>query len=414
MSVIHQLKNGVRVIADPMPSLETVALGVWVRAGSMDERETEHGVAHLLEHMAFKGTKRRTARALAEEIESVGGYLNAATSHQRTGYYARFLKEDIRLGVDMLADILQHPIFDENELRKEHEVVVQEIGEVADTSDDIVFERLTEVAWKDHPLGRTILGTPESVRAQTSQSLRNFMTRHYRPSETIIAAAGAVSEDDLFDLMETYFGEAADKGDALQRREPTFYGGVTHDARDIEQTHLALAFPGVSSGHEDFFATRLYSDIMGGGMSSRLFQKVREEHGFAYSIYAFADGFEQSGLTGAYVNADAEQIVAAAAIIRDEMQNAPSTLEDKEIARAKAMLRSSLMMGLENPGNRIEAAAGQLFVYGSLMTPDEIIDRIEAISVSDLKRCAERAAGGLCAVSMVGPGDAAAVHALFA
>lgn len=413
MSAIHTLKNGVRVIADPMPGLQTIALGVWVRAGSMDERVEEHGIAHLLEHMAFKGTKRRTARSLAEEIESVGGYLNASTSHQRTGYYARVLKDDLALGVDILADIIRNPTFDEGELKKEHEVIVQEIGEVADMPDDVVFEQLTEITWKGHPLGRTILGTPDSVRTQTPASLRSFMDRCYQPSSMVVAAAGAVDEDSLLHLVEEYFGDASNGAEAPARTKPEFYGGIRHDASDFEQSHLALAFPGVSSRDDDFFATRLYADILGGGMSSRLFQKVREERGLAYSVYAFADGFEQSGLFGAYVNADEHQIAEAAKIIRGEMHDAAERLNEQEVARAKAMLRSSLMLGLENPANRIEAAAGQYFIYGALMSPEEILERIEAVSIDDLKRCAARAGQGPCAVSMVGPGDPEGVSALF-
>ncbi len=413
MTSVFTLDNGVRVIADPMPGLETVALGVWVRAGSMDERDDEHGIAHLLEHMAFKGTKTRTARILAEEIESVGGYMNAATSHQRTGYYARMLKDNLPLGAEILADILQNPLFDQTELAKEHEVVVQEIGEVVDTPDDVVFERLTEITWGDHPLARTILGTPESVRAQTPGSLRGFMNRCYQPNEMIVAVSGAVDEASFKTIARDCFGGFNNAGEPLQRTKPSFYGGVRHDARDIEQTHLALAFPGVASGDDDFFATRLYADILGGGMSSRLFQKVREEKGLAYSVYAFADGFEQSGLFGAYVNADEDQIVEAAEIIRSEMEDSARKLDDQEIGRAKALLRSSLMMGLESPASRIDAAAGQLFVYGALMTPEEILERIEAITPEDLKRCAGRALQGPCAVSMVGPGNAGAVLALF-
>ncbi|WDI31417.1 pitrilysin family protein [Hyphococcus flavus] len=414
MTTIHTLSNGVRVIADPMPGLQTAAFGVWVKAGSMDERAGEHGVAHLLEHMAFKGTKKRTARSLAEEIESVGGYLNAATSHQRTGYYARLLKDDLATGADIVADILQNPVFSEGELEKEREVVIQEIGEVADTPDDVVFELLTEVTWKDHPLGRTILGTPETVRAQTPDSLRKFMDRWYRPQEMIIAASGAVDEASLLMLTEEYFSAMPDKGEPLTRTQPKFHGGVRHADRDIEQTHLALAFPGVASAHDDFFATRLLADILGGGMSSRLFQKIREERGLAYSVYAFADGFEQSGLFGAYVNAEAEHITESAEIIRHEMEDATRALDDQEIARAKALLRSSLMLGLESPASRIEAAAGQLFVYGALMTPEEILQRIDDISANDLKRCALRAFDGPCAVSIVGPGNLHSVSNLFA
>lgn len=410
---LHRLANGVRVIADPMPGLATAALGVWVRAGSVDERQGEFGVAHLLEHMAFKGTKKRSPLAIAEEIESVGGYLNAATSHQRTGYYARVLKDDLALGADMLSDILANPLFDEQELAKEHEVVVQEIGEAADTPDDVVFEKLTEAAWGAHPLGRPILGTPDSVRAQTPDSLRGFMARCYRPQDMIVAAAGAVDELELVKLAEDWFGGFASEGEAASRAAPHFAGGLLHDKRKIEQTHLAVAFPGVASGHDDYFATRLYADVLGGGMSSRLFQKIREERGLAYSVYAFADGFENAGLLGAYVNADAKHIPEAAKIIRDEMQASAAHLGDQEVARGKALLRSSLMMGLESPASRIEAAAGQLFTYGALMDADEILRRIDAITVEDMQRCAKRALEGPCAISIVGPCKAGAVEEAF-
>ncbi len=413
MASIHTLKNGVRVIADPMPGLKTVALGVWVKAGSVDETSEEHGVAHLLEHMAFKGTKTRSALAIAEEIEGVGGYLNAATSHQRTGYYARMMKDDLALGADILADILANPLFDEIELEKEHEVVVQEIGEAADTPDDVVFEKLTEAAWDAHPLGRPILGTPESVRAQTPASLRGFMTRCYRPEDMIVAASGAVEEDALLKTAEKLFGDfTADIAGPL-RRAPEFTGGLLHDARKIEQTHLAVAFPGVASGHEDFFATRLYADVLGGGMSSRLFQKIREDRGLAYSVYAFADGFEQSGLLGAYVNAEAKQIAEAAKIIRDEMEATVAAMTEEEVARGKALLRSSLMMGLESPANRIEANSGQLYTFGRLMDADEILARIDAVTIADMQRCAKRALEGPCAISIVGPCKTAPVETIF-
>lgn len=406
------LANGVRVVADAMPGLETVALGVFVNAGSVDETAGEHGVAHLLEHMAFKGTTTRSARAIAEEIETVGGYLNAATSQQRTGYYARILKDDLPLAAELLSDILVNPLFDDDELTKECEVVVQEIGEAADTPDDVVFENLCEAAWADHPLGRTILGTPETVRAQSPNHLIDFMKRCYRPGEMIIAASGAIDPDTVFDIAERCFGEFPSSSNVYERPRAQFKGGVRHEGRDIEQTHLALAFPGVASKDEDFFATRLYADILGGGMSSRLFQKIREERGLAYSVYSFADGYQGAGLLGAYVNAEAVHIPEAAKIIGKEMRASARSIDDDEISRAKALLRSSLMMGLESPANRIEAAAGQLFVYGALMSADEILERIEAVTVHDLKRCAARALSGPCAISIVGPCDPEKVTAV--
>jgi len=414
MSELHTLSNGVRVIVDPMPSLETVALGVWAHAGSVDERDEEHGIAHLLEHMAFKGTARRTAREIAEEIESVGGYLNAATSHQRTGYYARVLKEDVALAVDILGDILRHPQFGDAELAREKEVVVQEIGEAADTPDDVVFEMLQATTWDGYSLARPILGTPESVRAQTPESLRGFMARQYRPDALVIAAAGKIDAETLLPLLEAQFGDMAGGEKTPPRSKPDFIGGVRHDARAIEQTHFALALPGVSARHEDFFATRIFADALGGGMSSRLFQTIREERGLAYSIYAFADGYEECGLVGTYVGADEDQIVEAAKLIRREIQAMAASVEQQEIDRARALLRASLMMSLESPAARIEAHAGQLFTFGKLLTPQEMLALLDAVTIDDIKRCASRALTGGRAVAIVGAGDAKAVSAVFA
>ena len=413
MSQLHTLKNGIRVIIDPMPSLETVAFGAWAQAGSVDEREEEHGIAHLLEHMAFKGTERRSARDIAEEIESVGGYLNAATSHQRTGYYVRLLKDDVELGADIIADILQHPRFDDGELEKEKEVVVQEIGEAADTPDDVVFELLQEATWDGDPLARPILGTPQSVRAQSPGSLRGFMDRCYSAQTLVIAAAGNINPDEFLPLVESRFGTFPANGEGAARTIPSFKGGVRHDAREVEQTHLAVALPGASSRDDDFFATRIFADALGGGMSSRLFQKIREERGLAYSVYAFADGYDDCGLIGAYVGADASQISDAARLIRSEIEGMAAGSTQIEIDRARAMLRSSLMMSLESPAARIESAASQLFTFDRIMTPEEITERLGAVTRKDVERCAARALEGAFSVSLVGSGDASEVARVF-
>lgn len=413
MSNVHMLANGVRVVIDPMPSLETVALGVWAHAGSIDELPEEHGIAHLLEHMAFKGTQRRTAREIAEEIESVGGYLNAATSHQRTGYYARVLKDDVALGFDILGDILRNPLFADDDLAREKEVVVQEIGEAADTPDDVVFELLQAATWDGHALARPILGTPESVRKQSSASLRGFMNRHYGPEALVVAAAGKIDGEKLLKLAEDQFGAIEPPGEKALRSTPAFVGGKAHDDRDIEQTHFTLAFPGVASGDEDFFATRVFADALGGGMSSRLFQSIREERGLAYSVYAFADGYEQCGLVGTYVGAEDDQIVETAKLIRQEMETMTSAATQEEIDRARAMLRASLMMSLESPAARIEAAAGQLFAFGKVISSQEIVARLDAVTLDDVKRCAARALEGKFSIAIVGAGHIDAVEKVF-
>ena len=411
---IHQLNNGIRVLIDDMPSLETAALGVWVRAGSIDEQSTEHGLAHLLEHMAFKGTTSRSARQIAEEIEAVGGYLNAATSHQRTGYYARVLKDDTPLALDILADILQRPTFAEEELTREKEVIVQEIGEAADTPDDVVFEILMDAAFEGQPLSRPILGTPPSVRAQSQSSLRDFVGRHYGPASMIIAIAGGVDAKAFLKLAEDKFGDIADVASPEPRAEPNWVGGNRQDERDIEQAHLSLGFPGAASTAEDFFATRIYADVLGGGMSSRLFQKIREERGLAYSVYAFADAFDQTGLTGVYLGADEGQIVEAAKLIRTEMEALTSAISQQEIDRVRALLRSSMMMSLESPAARIESASGQVFTFGEPLEPSYITEQLAAVTVDDVKAVARKTLeAGTPAIALVGQGNVDAVASAF-
>jgi predicted Zn-dependent peptidase len=405
MSKVHTLSNGLRVFVDPMPSLESVAIGVWACAGSADEREDEHGIAHLLEHMAFKGTTKRSARDIAEEIEAVGGYLNAATSHQRTGYYVRLLKDDIPLGLDILSDILLNPLFDEGELTREKEVVIQEIGEAADMPDDVAFESLQTLSWGDHPLARPILGTPDTVRAHDSDALRTFMRRGYQPTEMVVAAAGKIDVDAFIERAETAFGALKERDNKNARTRPSFVGGKLADSRNIEQTHLAVSFPGVSSRDQDFFAARMFAEVLGGGMSSRLFQRVREEQGLAYSVYAFSDSYDDCGLVGCYAGADADEIPAIAAAFREEIQDLVDNTGAEELARAKSMLRASMLMSLESPAARIESAAGQLFRDNRIWTAEDITARLEAVSAEDIGRCAARALSGPAAVSMVGPGD---------
>lgn len=404
-AALHTLANGLRVYIDPMPSLESAAIGVWAQAGSIDERDGEHGIAHLLEHMAFKGTQTRSARDIAEEIEAVGGYLNAATSNQRTGYYVRVLKDDIALGVDILSDILIRPRFDDREFAREKEVVIQEIGEAADTPDDVVFENLQAAAWGAHPLARPILGTPQDVRAHTTDGLRAFMTRGYQPDKMVVAVAGRVDGDDFLKRVEAAFSGLTHSDDVNRRTPPEFCGAIKHDVRAIEQTHIAAAFAGASSRDEDFFAARVFADILGGGMSSRLFQKVREERGLAYNVYAFSDSYDECGMIGCYAGADADQIPQIAGMFRDEIASLADAVGAEELDRARAMLRASMLMGLESPAARIENAAGQLFRDNQILSAEEISARLDAVTPADIMGCARQAAAGPVALSIVGAAD---------
>ena len=408
MSKFTQLSNGIRLYIDPMNDLQSAAIGIWASAGAIDESPPEGGLAHLLEHMAFKGTNGRTARDIAEEIEAVGGYLNAATSYQRTGYFARVLKGDIDTAVDILADILTDPLFDEEELSKEQEVVVQEIGEAWDAPDDAAMDLLQSVAFKGQPLGRPILGTIEGVRSHDSRRLRSFMDFHYTPDNLIVAVAGAVDTEAFTSLVKDRLSKlegACSKG----RGTPQYFGGSACDQRDIEQTHIALAFSAVGAQHRDYYATRIFAEALGGGMASRLFQAIREERGLAYSVYAYADCYDDAGLIGVYMGTDAANAEAAVTLARQQIEDMLQALAPAELDRARAMLTSSLMMGLELPSGRIETAVSQICTYGAPIEPEAICRELENVTVEDVQRCADRALRSApSAIAVVGPGDVSA------
>lgn len=411
MTEVITLRNGIRLAVDPMASIETAAIGVWANAGCIDERPEENGVAHLLEHMAFKGTQTRSARQIAETIEGVGGFLNAATGYQRTGYYARVLKNDVALAIDLLADILTEPLFDLAELEKEKEVVIQEIGEAYDTPDDAVGELLQAEIFKGQPLGRPILGTVESVRSHDPARLRGFLDRHYVGANLVVAAAGAIEPDAIAREIESRFARLDQGVENAARSKPAYVGGAAHDDRDIEQCHIAAAFPGVGIDHPDYFAMGVFAEAIGGGMASRLFQSIREVRGLAYSVHAYADCYTGAGVFGAYAGTDSENAVEAVGLMRAEIEAAALNLRDDELQRARAMLKSMRLMGLENPAGRIEGAANQIFSFGRVLTPEFVCAQLDALTLDDLKRCAAHVlSAGPPSVAVVGPADFSAIR----
>lgn len=405
MAELTTLPNGVRILVDPMPGLQSAAVGVWVRAGAIDEAREEQGVAHFLEHMAFKGTRTRTARDIAEEIENIGGYLNASTGYSRTGYYARVLRADVGKAVEILSDILTDPLLDAEELEKERQVVIQEIGEAADTPDDVVMEMLQTLSYGDHALGRAILGTIETVSDHSRDRLLGFMSRHYAPSDIIVAAAGGVDPDEFRKLAEDAFGPRLPVERDARLVKPRYCGGAEHEARDIEQTHIALAFPGAAVRDDDYFATRIFVEALGGGMSSRIFQSVREERGLAYSVYSFADSYDDVGAVGAYVGTDSENAAEAVSLIKSEIAAMAERANEKETARARAMLKSTMLMSLESPAARIETSVGQMFSHGRMLEPAEIAGRLDAVTITDVRAAAAKALEGAASLAIVGPAD---------
>lgn len=284
------LNNGLRVVSDEMSNVETVTVGAWVDVGSRFETADENGLSHMLEHMAFKGTKRRTALDIAEEIENVGGYLNAYTSREHTTYYARLLKEDLELGVDMLGDILQHSTFIADELERERGVIIQEIGQAEDTPDDIVFDLMQSAAYPDQPMGRPILGTTELVNAYSRSDLMHYMSNHYKASTMAVVAAGNLDHDKFVNMVETHFSSLELKRDEAKIKT-IYHGGETRIERDLEQVNLLFGFDGIQFDDPDYYTSQIMSMIFGGGMSSRLFQEVREKRGLVYSIYSYMGSY---------------------------------------------------------------------------------------------------------------------------
>jgi predicted Zn-dependent peptidase len=385
MSVeMTRLPSGLVVITDTMPHLETASLGIWVGAGSRDERADENGISHLLEHMAFKGTTRRTARQIAEEIEAVGGDINASTSGEATSYYARMLKADVPLALDVLSDILSDPTFDAEELAREQNVIVQEIGACEDTPDDLVFEYLQATAFPNQPVGRSILGTPQSVRSFDSTKLRAYMGRNYRGPEMVVGAAGAVDHAAIVEEASQRFASfSSEPGPAPEPAR--FSGGVRLEARDLEQVHVTFAMQGVAQRDPTLYSLQVFTNILGGGMSSRLFQEVREVRGLCYSIYTFHWPYSDTGMFGLYAGTDAKDAPELMRVAIDEIAAAADTINEVEVNRAKAQMKAGLLMALESTGARSEQLARQILVYGKPIPTAEIIAKVEAVTVESAR-----------------------------
>jgi predicted Zn-dependent peptidase len=389
MSVeVTRLPTGLTVVSDSMPHLQTASLGVWVGSGSRDERADEHGISHLLEHMAFKGTKRRTARQIAEEIEAVGGDINAATSFETTAYFSSVLKADMPLAVDVLSDILTSPTFEPAELKREQNVIVQEIGATEDAPDDLVFDYLQSIAFPNQPMGRPILGTPETVCSFEDRNLRVYLARNYRAPDMVVAATGAVDHSAVVAEVERRFGQFNGPAAPLPQ-SAKFGGGVKLEARDLEQVHIALALEGLPQRDADLFSLQVFAIVLGGGMSSRLFQEVREKRGLCYTISAFHMPYADTGMFGIYAGTDAGDVKELMKVAIDETAATARDIAETEVARAKAQIKVGLLMALESSGARARQLANQILTHGRPLPIEELVARIDAVTVESA-----RAAGG--------------------
>ncbi|OWO92488.1 peptidase M16 [Rhizobium esperanzae] len=386
-----RLKSGLTVVTETMPHLESVALGVWIKSGSRNETADEHGIAHLLEHMAFKGTARRSAREIAEEIEDVGGEVNAATSTETTSYYARVLKDHVPLAVDILADILTESAFEEEELEREKQVILQEINAANDTPDDVVFDKFSEAAYRDQTLGRAILGTPQTVVSFTPQQIRTYLGRNYTTDRMFVVATGAVDHEEFLRMVEDRFASLPTSPSAPPVMETARYvGGSVREPRDLMDAQILLGFEGKPYHARDFYCSQILANILGGGMSSRLFQEVREFRGLCYSVYAFHWGFSDTGIFGIHAATGGENLPELVPVIIDELHKSANEIHQKEIERARAQIRAQLLMGQESPAARAGQIARQMMLYGRPISNPEMMERLEGITIERLTDLAGR------------------------
>jgi predicted Zn-dependent peptidase len=404
------LDNGMTVITDDMPHLESASLGIWVKAGSRSETLAEHGVSHVLEHMAFKGTASRTALEIAETIENVGGDLNAATSVEHTGYFARVLREDVPLAADILSDILQNSLFDQNELDREQQVIVQEIGAARDNPDDHVFDLFQEAAFPDQPIGRTILGTVDSVKSFSPATVRDYMERNYVGDQMVVCAAGNVDHEALVDIAANRFHDLRTSGAPVPQKAK-YVGGESRILSEHEQAHIVLGFEGRAYNSDGFYAAQILASILGGGMSSRLFQEVREKRGLCYSVFSFGTSYEDVGQLGVYAATSPEHTGELIDVTSKVMMSMGEMVTAKEVDRAKAQLKASLVMNLESASSRADQIARQYLAFGTVPEMSTLVERISAVTPDDVKALAHGIfAGQLPSLSAVGQLSALESH----
>ena len=381
---ITTLDNGFRIVTENMSGLKSASVGIWIDTGGRNETLKQNGIAHFLEHMAFKGTLKRSSLDIAQAIENVGGYINAYTSREMTAYYARVLENDVPLAIDVISDILLNPIFDKQELETERGVILQEIGQSLDTPDDVIFDWLQETAYPDQPLGRTILGSTERVRNFSRDDLIGFVSDHYGPEQMVLSAAGAINHEEVVSQAKSLF----DKKVPIKKSKAVgslYSGGELQVEKDLEQAHFALAFEAPGYLSDSIYASQIYSIALGGGMSSRLFQEIREKRGLCYTIFAQAGAYSDTGLLTIYSGTSSENLKNLSDITISEMKRAAIDFEQAELDRARVQMKAGMLMGLESASSRVERLARMLIIWNRIPSLDEVVQKIDAVSLEDVR-----------------------------
>jgi len=405
------LPNGLRVIVEPLREFSSVSLGIWVLAGSRDEESSQSGISHLIEHLAFKGTSRRTAKQIALETDSLGGSLNAFTSKEFTSFYARVLGENLSQSMDLLSDITLNSEFAAREISKEKDVILQEISMVEDTPDDLIHDLHCQEFWTDQSLGRPILGTQSSLMSIQRDQILDFHADRYRAGQMIVTAAGALDPDTFISEINGAFGNLENGELAVPRDSARSTPGICVINRPVEQIHCCVGYEGLAADDDRRYVMYLLNTVLGGGMSSRLFQKIREEYGLAYSVYSYHSTYQDTGVHTVYCGTSAEGFPKSLEIISEEtLRLAEEKVSDDDLATCKRQLKGNLLLGLESTGNRMNQLARNEIYSGRHVTPEEIGEGIEAVTAENIRDLASILFRTDPAVTVIGPISEAQVH----
>lgn len=401
------LPNGLRIITDHVPEMHSTAIGIWCDVGTRYEKLEHNGIAHLVEHMLFKGTPSRNAYEIAENVENVGGQMNAYTSREFTAYFIHLLKDDVDLAIEILGDMIQNPVFPEDELEKEREVILQEIGMTHDTPDDLIFDVFQETAYPKQALGAPILGSPETVKTMPQSALFDYTKLFYSPSRLVISAAGYIDHDKLVQQCEKIFADLQPHTMDSSAITANYEGGSYRGHRkELEQVHLVLGFQGIPRLDSRFQATQLLSILMGGGMSSRLFQEIREKRGLVYSIYSNNSSYKDDGMFEIYAGTGPKSVPELIPVVCDEIKKLiDSKVSEKELQRAKAQLKANLLMGRESMLGRANRQAKQILNFQKVEDIDDTLRIIDAVTTADLQNIASDIFTGTPTFAALGPLD---------
>ena len=409
MTVVSSITDsGIRVVSEVVPAMRSVTFGLWFGVGSRDESDDEYGCSHFLEHLLFKGTQRRDAKQIAEELDAIGGESNAFTSREMTCFYARVLDQELPTAVDVLADMMRNATNSPDDVEAERDVVFEEINIYLDTPEDLVHSDISEVVLAGHPLGRETLGTEESVSELSRDLIDDYFRRWYRPSNLVVAAAGNLTHEHILELVDEHLGDLGRPGEhARPRTAPERFGqGQVHvRTRPTEQAHVAIGAPGLDLSDDDRVAFNLLTNILGGGLSSRLFQAIREERGLAYSTYAYGISYTDGGLFGAYAGTTPAKLEQVCGVMVDELDRVVDDLEQAEVDRAKAAAKGGLVLALEDTGSRMTRLGKRLITGRPLRTVDDELARLEAVDLDQVRRVAKRVLGHPRSICVVGPFD---------